>query len=360
MLRVYGELNTEFRKVAQSVDTAFIRSIFEANPVLNINPDKDIPDWKIIYNGDFLSALNKESESYMNINDIPNNINEEARKLIQESTNSKLSKTLDQLNSGVGKLVAQADIFAGKKIQDLGASSKAAITKAKEKIKQAHENVKKFTQDLRNAKTPQEAASILQRALNNVTLASVESAKIGISVVKSNLDQLGNLINDGLTSQKTKDSAIRIVDKLIEVNTKQIADAKKNNEELQELIKVSTGIQVQTGVQLTDREEQERDRALAATSQFNRLQTRKYEEMIKLNNKGIEVLESANETLNDLKSSISSITRDSPGEALKSVVSKVHGLYDGLSKKVDKIEEEFDRTIKAIDEQEAKLQSAMK
>jgi hypothetical protein len=38
----------------------------------------------------------------------------------------------------------------------------------------------------------------------------------------------------------------------------------------------------------------------------------------------------------------------------------VHGLYDGLSKKVDKIEEEFDRTIKAIDEQEAKLESAMK
>jgi uncharacterized protein YoxC len=82
--------------------------------------------------------------------------------------------------------------------------------------------------------------------------------------------------------------------------------------------------------------------------------------MIKLNNKGIEVLESANETLNDLKSSISSITRDSPGEALKSVVSRVQGLYKGLKDKVDKIEQEFDRTVEVIEEQEAKLQSAMK
>lgn len=360
MLRVYGELNTEFRKVAQSVDTAFIRSIFEANPVLNVNPDKDIPDWKIIYNGDFLSALNKESESYININDIPNNINEEARKLIQESTNSKLSNTLEQLNSGVNKFVSQADIFAGKTIQNLGASSKAIIAEAGKKIKQAQENIKKFTKDLRNAKTPQEAASILQRALNNVTLASVESAKIGIFVVKTNLGQLGNLINEGLTSQKAKDKVIKIVSKLIEVNTKQIAETKKRNEDLQELIKASTGIQVQTGVQLTDREQQEQDRALTATSQFNRLQVKKYEEMIKMNNKAIEVLETANEALSDLNSSINSITKDSAGDALKNIVSRIQGLHKGLKDKVDKIEQEFDRTIKVIEEQEAKLQSAMK
>jgi uncharacterized protein YoxC len=86
----------------------------------------------------------------------------------------------------------------------------------------------------------------------------------------------------------------------------------------------------------------------------------KYKKMIDLNNESIRVLESTNETLNDLKASINSITKDSPGEALKSLVSKIHGIYDGLKRKVDKIEQDFDRTIKAIEEQEAKLQSAMK
>ncbi|MBX0311233.1 MAG: hypothetical protein JHC31_05575, partial [Sulfurihydrogenibium sp.] len=252
ILRVYGELNTEFRKVAQAVDAGFIRSIFEANPELNINPDKDIPDWNIIHNGDFLKALNEDKESYMNINDIPSNINEEAKKLIQENTNSNLAQRLEQLSSGVSNLLKQADARAGSMMQNLGNLAKITVTNAGNKMKQAHENVKKFTQNLRDAKTPQEAANLVIRAFNNITIASVQSAKMGVTIVKSNLDKLGELINEGLTSQKAKDMAIKIVDTLIEASTNQIAQAKKSNEELQELIKASTGIQIQSGVQLTD------------------------------------------------------------------------------------------------------------
>jgi parvulin-like peptidyl-prolyl isomerase len=365
MLRkIYGDLNTDIRKIAQAVDAGFIRSLFDANPELNIDPDKDVPDWRIIFQGDFLGSLNKGKETFINTNNIPNKIDDSAKALLESMKISEFGKALDQAEKAVESLKEKINALGGGAIANASKTVQKFFNTGKDTAIKTLDSVKNFRDALKNAKSDEERAKIVIQASNSLAMASFQAAKTGISSFKNNIEKLGKQIQKGITSDNAKKIMIGAIDGMINEAKTQIENENKRIEGLKELISKATGNSISVDILLdrsenaksNDREQQEAERILKATDYITKGQIESYKIQINAGIRGIEILESFIKNLEEVKNDVATITPETVTKVTGILYSKVRGIYDGIVEKVKAIEEAYDKQIEAIEQKQQKLE----
>jgi hypothetical protein len=361
--KIYGELNTELGKIAQAVDAGFIRSLFDANPDLNIDPDKDVPDWRIIFQGDFMSSLNNPNEKFINTNDIPNKIGKNEKALLESIKVNRFSESLDRAEKAAQSFREKINALGGGAISNASKKVQKFFNASKDKATKALESFKNFRNDLANAKNDEERAKILIQASNSLAIASYEAAKAGISSFRSNIDNLGKQIRKGMTSDTAKKIMIGTIDGMINEVNKQIENATTRINELNELTKVATGISFSVNIELdddeqvkpNDREQQEIEQKLKFTDYITRTEIESYKLQIEASVRGIKILKSFIKKLEEAKVEIATMTPETAPRVTEIIYERIRGIYESISDKVKDIEETYNREIEAIEQKQQKL-----